>query len=236
MSRVLVIRNDAKEGAGQLATLLDTRGVEQQVGLGWELDYANLQPADFDGLVVLGGAQSAYEVDAYPYLVKEMDLIDGFIEAQKPVIGLCLGAQLLATALGSVVCSNDVKELGWHDITLSDAGRQDPLMQSHPASAMAFHFHGDIFETPPECVNLASSELTTSQVFRYRDNVYGFQYHVEVDLPLIETMCLPNVDYMASGGVDAEAVVAQSRTLINDYMERSGKILNGWIDILEASA
>jgi len=236
MSKLLVIRNDAKEGSGQLRELLDARGFEQQIVPGWEADYAALQPADFAGLIVLGGAQSAYEVDAYPYLVKEMDLIDAFIDSEKPIIGLCLGAQLLATALGGVVCSNDVKELGWHDISINAAGKADPLMQSHPDTGIAFHFHGDVFDTPPECVNLASSELTSSQVFRYRDNVYGFQYHVEVDQPLIEIMCLNNVDYMVSGGVDAQAVVDLGQQRMPEYMQRSAAILNAWIDLLEAES
>ncbi len=236
MNKVLVIRNDAKEGAGQLGSLLKARGFDQLEVLGWEAEYASLKPQDFVGLVVLGGAQGAYETDTYPYLANEIDLIIAFMEKELPVIGLCLGAQLLATALGGEVKQNTQKELGWFDIRITDEGQQDALMKQHPASATAFHFHGDYFETPPGCVNLASSDLTHCQLFRYRHNVYGFQYHVEVDFPLIEVMCLNNVDYMASNGVDARAVVDRSRSMLDDYMIRSGTILNAWIDMLEVQA
>lgn len=236
MSKVLVIRNDAKEGAGQLGRLITMRGYDQDELLGWEADYAALTPADFAGLVVLGGAQGAYETDTYPYLADEIKLIRAFVDAGLPVIGLCLGAQLLATALRGEVKQNDQKELGWFEISINNEGQKDALMKHHPTSASAFHFHGDYFETPPGSVGLASSSLTQCQLFRYKDNVYGFQYHVEVDYPLIEVMCLNNVDYMAGNGVDAQAVVNQSLGRIDDYIIRSANILNAWIDKLEVAA
>jgi len=236
MSKVLIIRNDAKEGSGQLGRLIAARGIDQGELLGWEADYSTLKPSSYVGLVVLGGAQGAYETDTYPYLADEVRLIQSFIDAGLPVIGLCLGAQLLATALGGEVQQNAVKELGWHDIQISDKGLNDPLMSGHPESAPAFHFHGDFFTTPPGCVNLASSGITECQLFRYKENVYGFQYHVEVDQPLIEVMCLNNTEYMAANASNAEAVVDQSRSLINDYTQRSAIILNQWIDLLKEAA
>jgi len=236
MSTVLVIRNDAKEGAGHLGSLLNTRGFDQKVLPGWEADYGLLRPTDFSGLVVLGGAQGAYETDAYPYLSDEIRLIQSFIDAGLPVIGLCLGAQLLATTLGGEVKQNANKELGWHDIQLNAEGLADPLMAGHPESASAFHFHGDFFTTPPGCVNLASSDITHCQLFRFKENVYGFQYHVEVDQPLVEVMCLNNVEYMAANGTDAQSVVDQSAVFIDEYMRRSAAVLNSWIDKLEETA
>jgi GMP synthase (glutamine-hydrolysing) len=236
MSVVLVIKNDAKEGAGQLGSLLYARGVDQKVLPGWEADYASISSSDYSGLVVLGGAQSAYETDTYPYLSDEISLIQSFVDAGLPVIGLCLGAQLLATALGGEVRQNANKELGWHDIHLNANSLADPLMEGHPENASAFHFHGDYFTTPPGCVSLASSEITQCQLFRYKENVYGFQYHVEVDQPLIEVMCLNNVDYMAANGADAHSVVDQSKAFIEGYMRRSAAVLNSWIDKLENAA
>jgi GMP synthase (glutamine-hydrolysing) len=236
MGKVLVIRNDVNEGAGQLGRLISMRGYDQLELLGWETDYTSLNPANFSGLVVLGGAQAAYETDTYPYLADEIELIRAFLDAGLPIVGLCLGAQLLATALGGKVRQNDQKELGWFEITITGDGKKDALMKHHPANAPAFHFHGDYFDMPPDCVNLASSALTQCQLFRCKDNVYGFQYHVEVDYPLIEVMCLNNQGYMADNGVDAEAVVNQSIGMIDDYIIRSGNILNAWLDKLGAVA
>jgi len=236
MRTILVIRNDAKEGAGQLGSLLDARGFDQKVLFAWEADYASLSPTDFSGLVVLGGAQGAYETDTYPYLIDEIQLILSFIQEGLPVIGLCLGAQLIATALGGEVQQNETKELGWHDLHINREGLLDALMSAHPETASAFHFHGDFFDPPPGCVCLASSDITHCQLFRYKENVYGFQYHVEVDQPLIEVMCLNNVEYMAANGADAYSVVDQSKAFITEYMRRSAAVLNSWIDKLEEAA
>ena len=229
---VLLIQNDAKEGAGQLHGLLQARGYEQVMVLGWEVDYAALQPEKFAGLVVLGGAQGVYETEDYPYLADEIRQIQDFVSAEVPVLGLCLGAQLLATALGGEVLQNESKELGWHDITLSDDAASDPLMAMHPAVAKAFHFHGDFFSLPPGCTSLASSAMTRCQLFQY-NNAYGFQYHVEVDMALIEVMCMSNADYMADNGADAEAVIEKSREFIAEYMQRSAETLNAWIGLLD---
>jgi GMP synthase (glutamine-hydrolysing) len=234
MSKVLVIRNDANEGSGQLGRLIDARGYDQDEVLGWEADYASLKPSEYAGLVVLGGAQGAYETVSYPYLADEIKLIRAFVNDDLPVIGLCLGAQLLATALGGAVKQNTQKELGWFDIQINADGQHDDLMKHHPETAEAFHFHGDFFDTPPDCENLASSDLTGCQLFRFKGNVYGFQYHVEVDYPLIKVMCLNNVDYMAENNVDAQAVVDESRLKLDAYINRSANILDAWIDKLEA--
>lgn len=236
MGKVLVIRNDVNEGAGQLGRLISIRAHDQIEFPGWEADYTALKSGDFSGLLVPGGAQGACETETYPYLADEIDLTMTFMEKELPVIDLCLGAQLLATALGGVVKHDTQKEPGWFEISINEEGRKDALMRHHPPNASAFHFHGDYFETPPGCVRLASSDLTRCQLFRYGDNVYGFQYHVEVDYPLIEVMCLNNQGYMADNGVDAEAVVKQSIGRIDDYIVRSGNILNAWLDKLEAAA
>lgn len=236
MKPVLVIHNDVREGAGQLDRLLLARGFEQNNALGWEVDYAMLKPGDFSGLVVLGGAQSVYEAEAYPYLRDEINLIRSFVDAGIAVIGICLGAQLLATALGGKVQPNVSKELGWHDLTINEEGRRDGLMCMQPETALAFHFHGDFFTLPPACVCLASSAMTGCQLFRYKENVYGFQYHAEVDQDLIEVMCMSNIDYMAEDEVDAYAVIDQSKKLIADYMQATASILNAWIDFMDEAA
>lgn len=232
MKPVLIIQNDAREGAGRLGGMLVERGVDTMNWLGWEADYDRLDCIDYAGLVVLGGAQSVYETDQYPYLVSEIGLIKAFIAADKPVIGLCLGGQLIAAALGGRVYPGAQKELGWFDIYLSDAAEDDPVMGGQPQIASAYHFHGDCFDTPPGCVKLASSELTGSQLFRYGDRVYGFQFHPEVDQALVEIMCRNNVDYMAANGYDADAVIEESALLLPGYEDRTRPMFTAWMDLL----
>lgn len=230
MKPFLIIQNDAEEGAGQLQSLLDQRQLIYQIWLGWEAQYADIKPSDYCALVVLGGAQGVYEVDQYPYLIDEIKLCQAFIKADKPVIGLCLGAQILATALGGKVEQNTQKEIGWFEIALSDEAAEDDLLKDLPKSSMAYHFHGDYFKLPAACVGLASSSITECQLFRYKQNVYGFQYHAEADLPLIEVMCKDNEEYMNSNGYDLQTVLNETQEYLDDYLLRCKSILEKWID------
>jgi GMP synthase (glutamine-hydrolysing) len=232
MKPVLIVQNDAKEGAGQLSTLIAERGLGQETVFGYDTDYDTLKPGDYSGLVVLGGAQSAYETDEYPYLQREIALCQDFMAAEKPIAGFCLGAQILARALGGEVAPGAEKEIGWYDLVLSEAAADDAILEDHPKTLLAYHFHGDRIENVPGAVNLASSELTSCQLFRYGDNVYGFQYHAEVDAPLVDVMCRNNADYMASNGFDAEAVIAESRTALPAFAQACKGVLRRWLDLV----
>ena len=230
MKPFLIIQNDAQEGAGYLQVLINQRGSLTCTYPGWEANYTHLTTDAFCALIVLGGAQSVYETDKYSYLIDEIQLVKDFINSGKPVIGLCLGAQILATALGGEVKANTQKEIGWFEIQLSEHAKTDDVMNEHPQTAMAYHFHGDFFKLPPDCVSLAKSELTECQLFRYKQNVYGFQYHAEVDLALIEVMCLSNADYMKTNGYDVKDVIAESKKQFIEYNNRCETLLNKWID------
>jgi len=231
MKPFLIIQNDAQEGAGHLLTLIHQRQLMCRTISGWDVDYKNLQQEDYCALIILGGAQGVYELDKYPYLKDEIDLANSFIMADKPVIGLCLGGQIIATALGGEVLKNEQKEIGWIEIQLSEDATHDDLMMMHPDKAQAFHFHGDYFTLPPGCVSLARSELTECQLFRYKKNVYGFQFHAEIDQPLLEIMCRLNAEYMKSSGHDAESVIKESEDHLINYQLRCSSILNNWLDM-----
>ena len=231
MKPVLIIQNDANEGAGQLSTLLKLRGLEQHIVFGFDTNYERLRVDDYSSLAVLGGAQSAYETDKYAYVRNEIELCQVFMEADKPIAGFCLGAQILACALGGEVVPGPRKEIGWFDLALSDAAASDPLMQDHPKKLLSYHFHGDCIRDVPGCTNLASSALTQHQLFRYGSNVYGFQYHAEVDEPLLEVMCRGNRDYLASNGLDAETIIEEGRQHLPEFERHCRDVLNRWINL-----
>lgn len=231
MQPILIIQNDAKEGAGQLNTLLAKNGIKQETVFGYSTDYSRLRPAGYSGLVMLGGAQSAYETDKHPFLQNEIDLCQSFMEAGKPIAGFCLGAQILACALGGEVLSGDRKEIGWYDLILNEPAANDPLIHDHPKTLLSYHFHGDFIKDVPGAIRLAHSAITEWQLFRYGSNVYGFQYHAEVDQQLIEIMCRNNSAYMATSGVDAETVIDESRTNLPEFEARCGQVLNRWVDL-----
>ena len=136
MKPVLIIQNDAKEGAGQLATLIAERGLGQETVFGYDTDYGKLASDDYSALVVLGGGQSAYETEAYPYLTDEIALCHDFMQAGKPIAGFCLGAQILARALGGEVSPGATKEIGWYDLVLSEAAAWTVRRRSPSPSPM----------------------------------------------------------------------------------------------------
>jgi len=212
-------------------TLIRQRSLLSSTFLAWEVNYEKIDSNDYCGLVVLGGAQGVYELDEYAYLKDEIELVKTFIENKKPVIGLCLGAQILATALGGEVLQNSQKEIGWFEIQIEEAASNDDLFMAHPDKALAFHFHGDYFRLPPQCVSLAKSEMTECQAFRFADNVYGFQFHAEVDKKLVDVMCRSNEAYMKANGYDAESVIAESDNNLTGYQLRCSFILNKWLDM-----
>ncbi|MDP3939245.1 MAG: type 1 glutamine amidotransferase [Deltaproteobacteria bacterium] len=135
--------------------------------------------ADFDWLIVMGGPMNVDEEDRYPWLAAEKQLISRAIEEGRAVLGLCLGAQLIARALGARVYPNAQKEIGWFPIEMTEASRHDPLFREFPGRFEAFHWHGDTFDLPEGAVRIARSEACENQGFVYRDRVIGLQFHLE---------------------------------------------------------
>ena len=228
---ILIVQNDPHEGAGQLATRIMERGLDQHTIFGFDADYAKLNSEEFASLVVLGGAQSAYETNKYRYLGEEMELCRDFIAAGKPIAGFCLGAQVLAYAIGGEVVPSERKEIGWYDLILTDTCSDDPLMRGHPKKLLSYHFHGDIITKVPGATRLAYSAITAWQLFRYGSAAYGFQYHAEADEPLIEMMCRNNRDYMAFNGFDAESIIEQSLIYLPEFERRCRLMLDRWLDL-----
>jgi len=133
----------------------------------------------FDGLVIMGGPMNIYEDDRYPWLKTERNLIRQAIDAGKSAIGICLGAQLLADALGAPVFAGKEKEIGWLPITLTEDGKRSYLLDGLPHQATVLHWHGDTFDIPEGAVHLAESEGCPSQAFLYDNRILGLQFHLE---------------------------------------------------------
>lgn len=140
----------------------------------------------YHGLVLLGGPMSVYDSRSFPHLDTEVRLIERALKAGIPILGICLGAQLVAKALGACVTPNRSKEIGWHEVAVTEQAAADPVFAGFGARETVFHWHSDTFALPHGAVHLARSELCDNQAFRYGSNVYGLQFHLEADAPLIE--------------------------------------------------
>lgn len=154
---------------------------------------------DIDFLLIMGGPMNVYEVAAYPWLVHETRLIDEAIRDDKAVLGICLGAQLVAHVLGARVFRNPHKEIGWLPVEVSERDGEIGLFRGVPKQFIAFHWHGDAFETPPGADRLAKSEACEHQAFSYAGKVVGLQFHLEVDKSCVEQLVEHCADELVDG-------------------------------------
>lgn len=140
-----------------------------------------------DGLIVLGGPMGVYEEKKFPWMTAELDAIRKCLDSSRPVLGICLGSQMLAQAAGGQVFRGALPEVGWFPVTLTEKGHLDPLLLGLPAEFNAFHWHGDTFTLPPDATRLAGSAWYPNQVFRVGNNAYGFQCHLEVTEEMVKS-------------------------------------------------
>ncbi len=137
---------------------------------------------DYSHVVILGGSVSAYEDDRYPFLREEFKLIETAIDHALPIVGICLGSQVLAKVLGAKVYRGESgREAGWCEVELTDAATADPLLQDFPAQFRVFQSHQDTFDLPTNSVHLARSANYPHQAFCYQGHVWGLQFHLEFD-------------------------------------------------------
>ena len=179
---VIVVQHEQGEGAGTLTAHLG----EHRVVRTFAGDPVPRSLEGARGLVVLGGGMGAYEQERLPHLRDEIALIQSALAEAKPVLGLCLGSQLLAAALGATVAPTGRQEIGWYRVKLEPAA--DPIFDGAPRDFVAFHWHGDAFTLPPGAVPLASSGLTPLQAFRSGARAWGVMFHLETDEEVLRAM------------------------------------------------
>lgn len=157
------------------------------------------EPTEFDWLVVMGGPMNVYEEEMHPWLAPEKDLIRRAIDGGKVVLGICLGAQLIADVLGGRVRPNGEREIGWHTVALTPAGSKSDLFGLLPESFVPLSWHGDTFDIPPGAVRMAESEACENQAFQ-SGRAIGLQFHLEATAEGIENLIRNCSDELAGGG------------------------------------
>jgi GMP synthase (glutamine-hydrolysing) len=220
-----ILQHVEYEGPGLLAEALRSAGHPFDV-VRLDLD-ATLPAADsIGGLVVLGGPMGVHDDDAHPWLAPERDLLAAAAGAGKPVLGVCLGAQQLAAALGAPVTTGPAVEVGLGRVELTGPGRLDPVMGPEygglsSTSIPCVHWHQDTFDLPEGAIHLAATPRFPHQAFRWGDRAYGLQFHVEVDRQLAEgwTPFLPSGITLDRDGLAEVATVG--RRLLGRFVERS---------------
>lgn len=213
---VWIFKHTADESPGTLATALDEARMPWEIIDLWRALPERFDPLRLAGLVVLGGPMNADEVKRHPFLLPEVAWIRQAVDAELPVLGICLGAQLLAQATGGRVYRHCHKEIGWYDVELTEAAEADPLWQGVGRCPRLFHWHGDTFDLPAGADLLATSASCPAQAFRIGKRAYGLQFHLEVTEPTIRRWLdepagreeIAALDYIDLGAVHAQTTAA----------------------------
>lgn len=236
---ILIIKHIEIEGPGSiekffLNTALNIKTVDFKI---IDLSKKEALPDNLEGveaIISLGGPMNVYEEDKYPFLKDEDRLLKKAIKEEVPVLGICLGAQLLAKACGAKVKKADSKEVGWHKVSFTDSGRRDPLFENLPRELPVFQWHEDTFEIPKDGVHLAKSAACQNQAFRFGGAAYGLQFHIEVTPDMIESWVN---EYVKNSDRDIESknMLIEAYKRKEAFERKAGLIYLNFARIIKAS-
>jgi GMP synthase (glutamine-hydrolysing) len=232
MKKVIVLQHHADEGLGAIAEALDGAAISASTIRIFDGETIPARLGEADGLIVLGGAVGVYEAETYSYLRDEIRLIEEALGEEKPVLGNCLGSQLLAAALGARVVKSGRQEIGWHPVKSSAAAQDDALWNGIEKRFMAFHWHGDVFELPAGAVSLASSALTEHQAFSFGANAYGILFHPEATGEIILSMTKNFNDEAEQAGITPSQIFADTEKHLSTFKATADKIFGGWAKLV----
>jgi len=227
---IAVVRHVPFEDVGWIADALRSRDLETayfDVAAG----VAAPDPLRHEALIVMGGPMSAN--DDLPWIPPEIECVRRAIDSRRPVLGICLGAQMVARALGARVYRNSRKEIGWFPVHWTEAGASDPILGGLSNPLTVFHWHGETFDLPRGADWLAYSDACRHQAFRWHSHVYALQFHVEVTAAMIEDWCAQDancgdVRELASP-IDAQAHAAEQERAAGIVFGRwAARVRNGW--------
>jgi GMP synthase (glutamine-hydrolysing) len=231
----LAVRHVAFEDLGLLGPLVAARGYDVRYhDAGVERFEAQTLVAP-DLVIVLGGPIGVYEADAYPFIADEIAAVAARLASNKPLLGICLGAQMMAAALGARVAPGPVKEIGWAPLTLTAAGQSSvlaPLGDQHPV----LHWHGDNCELPAGCERLASTAHCPVQAFSRVPSQLALQFHLETEPARFETWLVGHTVELGKAGIDPRELRRQVHTLGPATRELGGRVLAAWLDSVTGAA
>jgi GMP synthase (glutamine-hydrolysing) len=224
----IVIRHLEFENLGTIENRLILRGYEiRYVDVGVDKLESDTLKADL--MIVLGGPIGVYEEERYPFLREELNLIKLRLESNLPLLGICLGAQLIARALGASVQPMGFKEIGFYPIKLTHEGL-DSVLKPLMEDSVVLHWHGDQFEIPPDATRLAKSNLCGNQAFSIGKNVLGLQFHLEIDPNRIEQWLIGHALELNTNGIQINQLREHAKFFGSTLQAQSEKIFDNWLD------
>lgn len=224
----LALRHLAFEDLGLIEPLLHGRGFEVRYHEAGVDDFAAVDLGAVDLLVVLGGPISVEDEDNYPWLVDEVAVIRQRLDSRQPLLGICLGAQLMARALGARVKPMGIKEIGFAPLTLTEAGQATVLAEL--GSQPVLHWHGDQFALPAGLASLATTPLCPHQAFAPHTRALALQFHPEVDPARIEQWLIGHGDELAAAGIQPQALREAAKQQGPGLAEAFRRLMQRWLD------
>ncbi len=234
--RVNVIRHLAFEDLGSFISVLQAKGVE--VNYIEAVDFllapdelSQMAALSDDLLIILGGPISVNDQVMFPFIETEIKLLKQRIAADKPTLGICLGAQLIASALGVKIYSGDEKEIGWYPLSLSAAGKNSALHYLSVEHCSMLHWHGETFDLPDDAVLLASSKKYPNQAFSYGKNILALQFHPEITQLGMEKWLIGHIgEIMQTNGISVEALRKDTYKFANQLEMQGVLFFNDWLN------
>jgi GMP synthase (glutamine-hydrolysing) len=232
----VALRHVAFEDLGLLAPILENEG--------WNVAYCEAAVDDLhhrsiknaELLIVLGGPIGAYETDDYPFLNSEIALLEHRLSRDLPTLGICLGSQLMAKALGGRVFMGPVKEIGWGAVHLTNEGQASCLKALQDDDAVVLHWHGDTFDLPRQATRLASNNNYENQAFAYGRNALALQFHLETDPRQLEEWFIGHTVELAAAQISIADLRAATRQHANSLARRAGLVFGDWLAQLDLAA
>lgn len=231
MRRILVVQNAPGEGLGYLAAPLDDARLETRITHAYRGEPVPWLGAA-SGLIVLGGPWSAYDTANAPWLADVMRLIREAHTSGRPVLGICLGAQLAAQALGGRAFRGPAPEVGVKPVVLSSEAKADQLLRGWPSTQPAFHLHHDTYERPPGAQRLASSAAYAEQAFKLGNRTYGLQFHIEWDPATLGRLLPAEGDDLAASGASIEALLKDAEHHAPAFQRASEQVARAFAELL----
>ena len=229
----MALRHVAFEDLGLLAPILEREGWDVAFCEAAVDDVLHRSIKDAELLIVLGGPIGVYDSDNYPFLNSEISLIEYRLSRDLPTLGICLGSQLMAKALGGRVFNGPVKEIGWGPIDLTAEGMSSCLSAVQGEGAVVLHWHGDTFDLPPEATRLASNENYENQAFAYGRNALALQFHLEADPKQLEEWYVGHTAELAATKVSIRDLRAATQRHESGLALRANLVFSAWLDQID---
>lgn len=230
MRTALVLQHDATIHLGNLEPVLREHGYELRIVDATTEDLGAIDPTEADLLVVLGGEMGAYETDAYPFLLTERALVRARLDAERPTLGVCLGAQVMAGALGERVYKGDTTQIGFRTVEPTAAGAASPVR--HFAGVPVAQWHGDTFDLPERATRLATSSDYSNEAFAIDEWALAVQFHPEVTDEMHDQWLADGTASLAEQNLDADALRNERARYSAAMQDASRRAFSEWLDLL----